>query len=116
MAVTIFNQVMMQKYEALLGREKILALWAEFKSITSERLESLEELLKQGNKSEIRLIFHSASSAALVFGLEDFAKLCSEVEDIIIQDDDLSLDEQLLHNCLTIFDESVKLVDGYFKL
>ena len=116
MALPIFNPAIIQKYETLLGREKLLALWTEFKSNTSEKLDMLDELFKLGNKSEIRLIFHNASSAALVFGLEDFAKLCSEIEEVILNDDDLRLDEQLLQNCLTIFNESVRLVDSYFKL
>lgn len=70
----------LKQYEQIFGQEKMCRLWREFTEDARQKLNQAEN----GNKEELRLVFHSLRSSSLVFGMTEFSAFCQKTEEEIL--------------------------------
>ncbi len=115
MTTEIFNPGALQTYEEMLGRDKLVMLWSEYKSGAAEKSARLEDLLKRRDWAELRIIFHSLRSSSLVFGLDKFAELCTKIESLIVQGGDSGCLPGDIRAGKALLEESIRQADIYFR-
>ncbi|MDD4555827.1 MAG: hypothetical protein PHE89_00665 [Alphaproteobacteria bacterium] len=105
-----FDISTIKQYEAILGKDKIAALFEEYLKEHGDYVLKSHLLLENDKLENLRIIYHSLCSASLVFGMKTFAKACSKIEqDIIVGKtiDEIRSDVNMSKN---IFDREITLV------
>lgn len=75
------NLKQLNAYRDIFGQEKMLFLWREYLEQSAEAWTVLDELDWSLKRSK----FHNWRSSSLVFGMEDFAGLCTRIEENILK-------------------------------
>lgn len=70
----------MDEYRQIFGSEKMRKLWQEFMNEAKTYLEYIEDA--EAEKQQIR--FHNLRAYALVFDMNDFADICTQMEEKIL--------------------------------
>ena len=102
----------LQQYEITFGLEKISFLWNEF--LENSR-ESIEKTQKTQDVKELRLLYHNLKSSSLIFGMRGFAKLCSVIEQKIIDGQNAENLEKEIKSSKILFNEEILMVENYLK-
>ncbi len=78
--MTNINQKQLCEYLDIFGKNKMQGL---LKDYLAESTKSWDRLDKISDK-EKRHVFHCWRSSSLVFGMEDFSKICTKIEDDLL--------------------------------
>ena len=112
MSHDIFNLSAVKMYQAMLGADKLSALWAEYQQTSADKLKAAENLLKAEDWHGLRIVFHAMRSSSVVFGLDKFAELCTKIEDAIMCDDDCRQD---MAQAMPLWQKSVDAAEAFFQ-
>lgn len=77
----IVNLKQLNTYRDIFGAEKMLFLWREYIEQSAEVWAAMDEL----DWNQKRSRFHNWRSSSLVFGMEDFAGICTRIEENILK-------------------------------
>lgn len=80
MTNTKINRQQLNEYLDIFGKSKMQGL---LKDYLAESKKSWEQLDKISN-NEKRRLFHNWRSSSLVFGMEDFSRICTKIEDDLL--------------------------------
>ena len=106
----IFNKRMLKSYRKVFTHEKMMNLYAEFKTLTNDQLKRAS---KTKDKEELRFIFHSLKSSSLVFGMVKFSKCNAQLEQKVLDGKELLAKE--IEECTMLYKRSLEKVDAYLR-
>lgn len=112
MSNDIFNLSAVKVYQAMLGNDKLSALWAEYKQTSADKLKTAANLVQSEDWHGLRIVFHAMRSSSVVFGLDKFAELCTKIEDAIMCDDDCRPD---IAQAMILWQKSVDAAETYLQ-
>ncbi len=75
--MTKINQKQLAEYLDIFGKNTMRSLLKDYLAQSTKSWESLDKI----SDSEKQRVFHCWRSSSLVFGMEDFSKLCTKIED-----------------------------------
>lgn len=71
------NQKQLDEYLDIFGKSKMQGLLKDYLTESNKSWEMLDKI----PDNEKRHVFHNWRSSSLVFGMEDFSRLCTKIED-----------------------------------
>ena len=80
MKMNNINKKQLNEYLDIFGHRKMQGLLRDYLADSTKSWENLDK----SSLTEKRRIFHCWRSNSLVFGMEDFSKLCTKIEDDLI--------------------------------
>lgn len=80
MKMNKINKSQLNEYLSIFGKRKMQGLLRDYLADSTKSWEGLDK----SSTSEKRRIFHCWRSNSLVFGMEDFSRLCTKIEDDLI--------------------------------
>ncbi len=101
----LINSENLNRYQMLFGREKMVSLWQEYRRQAEQDLAKLPAL----SPEEIRGLFHRLHASSQVFGLEEFADLCGQIEDNLVQKRPA---DAMIASVVALFNRSVNAADS----
>lgn len=75
--MTNINQKQLDEYLDIFGKNKMQGLLKDYLAESSKSWASLDKF----SDAEKQRVFHCWRSSSLVFGMEDFSKMCTKIED-----------------------------------
>ena len=75
--MTKINQKRLDEYLDIFGKSTMQSLLKDYLAQSTKSWETLDKI----SDVEKRRVFHCWRSSSLVFGMDDFSKLCSKIED-----------------------------------
>ncbi len=78
--MTNVNQKQLDEYLDIFGKSKMQGLLKDYLTESSKSWEKLDKI----SDSEKRHVFHCWRSSSLVFGMESFSKICTKIEDNLL--------------------------------
>ena len=105
-----FNPQNPGEYGKILGAAKLQALWKEYLSAAAAAWAQIPE----AKTDELRIFFHRWRSSSLVFGMEDFAAICAQIEEAILSHHFNKVPD-LVAKSKICFDNGVKAVETYLS-
>lgn len=98
----IVNPQQLKTYLDIFGAEKMSFLWREYLEQSEQAWHCMEEL----DWAQKRSRFHNWRSGSLVFGMEDYAALCTRIEENILKKRFARLPKQI-NESKTLYQESI---------
>lgn len=78
--MTNINQKQLDEYLDIFGKSKMQGLLRDYLAESSKSWERLDKI----SDKEKRHVFHCWRSSSLVFGMEDFSRICTKIEDDLL--------------------------------
>ena len=78
--MTNINQKQLCEYLDIFGKNKMQGLLKDYLAESTKSWDTLDKI----SDKEKRHIFHCWRSSSLVFGMEDFSKICTKIEDDLL--------------------------------
>ena len=78
--MTKINQKQLDEYLDIFGKSKMQGLLKDYLAESSKSWDNLDKI---SDKEKCR-VFHCWRSSSLVFGMEDFSRICTKIEDDMI--------------------------------
>ena len=75
--MTNINQKQLDEYLNIFGKSKMQGLLKDYLAESSKSWAALDKF----SDAEKQQVFHCWRSSSLVFGMEDFSKMCTKIED-----------------------------------
>ncbi len=75
------NTKRLNEYKDVFGAEKMRFLWQEFLAQSAQNWQNMGNM----DWDACRQIFHNWRSSSKVFGMDDFALICQQIEDKILK-------------------------------
>ena len=75
--MTKINQEQLYEYLDIFGKSKMQGLLKDYLAESNKSWEDLDKI----SNYEKRHVFHCWRSSSLVFGMEDFSRICTKIED-----------------------------------
>ena len=101
----IVNLSQLENYKNIFGFEKFGYLWNEFVEQSQKAWTAMEDLDINHKRSQ----FHNWRSSSLVFGMEDFASLCTKIEEDILKNRQQMLSKQI-NEAKICYEKSIDIV------
>ncbi len=99
----------LEQYKSIFGAEKMRSLWNDFIDDAGKKLDKIENA---DNEAQ-RLAYHSLHSSSLVFGLKEFAELCTVYEDKVLGGGRITSDEAAASR--RMLKQNIAEADTYLK-
>ena len=78
--MTKINQKQLTEYLDIFGKNKMQGLLKDYLAQSTKSWETLDKI----SNNEKRHVFHCWRSSSLVFGMEDFSRICTKIEDDLL--------------------------------
>ena len=78
--MTNINQKQLSEYLDIFGKNKMQGLLKDYLAQSTKSWETLDKI----SDKEKRQVFHCWRSSSLVFGMEDFSRICTKIEDDLL--------------------------------
>lgn len=98
----IVNLQQLNAYLGIFGVKKMSFLWREYLEQSAQAWKDMEHFDWDARRSR----FHNWRSGSLVFGMEDFAVLCTRIEENILKKRFAQLPKQI-NESKTLYEESI---------
>ena len=100
----MLNLERIAEYESIFGRDKMKFLFDEFIKSADEGFIKLEK----ADENEARIVVHSIKSAAKVFGMDEFANICGEIENKLVEGEKIRELEFLIKSAKMLYNEQLE--------
>ena len=100
--MTDVNKKQLSEYLNIFGKNKMQGLLKDYLAQSNKSWETLHNI----SDNEKSRIFHSWRSSSLVFGMENFSKICTKIEDHLINNRKSKL-PQLISESEACYQESI---------
>lgn len=107
----LVNWKHLYEYQHIFGLSKLAALWVDY----LEQAQQSWSTLPPEACEQLRLTFHSWKSSSQVFGLDEFSRRCSQVEDNILNRRHLDGLPGQINDCRECFEQSIAELIPYFE-
>ena len=77
------NLSQVEEYENIFGFEKLKKIFIDYQEQSNQFWSTLDELDSK-TQEELRILFHNWRSSSLIFGMDGFALLCEQAENLIV--------------------------------
>lgn len=100
--MTNINQKQLCEYLDIFGKSKMQGLLKDYLAESNKSWERLDKI----SDHEKRRVFHCWRSSSLVFGMEDFSRICTKIEDDLINNRNAKI-AQLINQSQDCYQKSI---------
>ena len=100
--MTNINQKQLCEYLDIFGKSKMQGLLKDYLAESNKSWERLDKI----SDHEKRRVFHCWRSSSLVFGMEDFSRICTKIEDDLINNSNAKI-AQLINQSQDCYQKSI---------
>ena len=100
--MTNINQKQLCEYLDIFGKSKMQGLLKDYLAESNKSWELLDNI----SDHEKRRVFHCWRSSSLVFGMEDFSRICTKIEDDLINNRSAKI-SQLINQSQDCYQKSI---------